>query len=460
MLALQHVLPPIDTSQTLPRSGTQELDDILGAYGDSPTKPRFPDRTDSSVTTSTVDQVDHMPVLGASTSGVPAPHREPLRISTRSNNASSASRPKNQPRSKSNGDLDLIDRLDISGLYGGGGFVRHEGPYAAASGSRSPGGHAPIDAFDPSAFSLAVPKRPSPGPAASSSSSLSASTSSRRQRPSNGLSERAHSTLGAASSLRANDGPYGAATRSASATHEPVSMGFPGAQVDGKSAQLMEIYGIRDAEAWEDYGTARYDPAQSAAASRESMMPAGTSKEDRMQRTQSIWDIEATLKAGKPVGSAPPPVPVIPSEWSAPDVSPNNKPKRSKSLAARFRAGRRNPNSPLAADDSAGSGDDASRSVPTSPTEDRRGARELPLVAPPQHPHPHPSQIGLADGGEGHEPLQMERLADRTAAIRFDESTGLERSTGMTRTASAPDEGERKKSGGGLKRLFSTKRKG
>ena len=123
----------------------------------------------------------------------------------------------------------------------------------------------------------------------------------------------------------------------------------------------------RENEAWEDFGTGRYTPGQeSFQSSRESVLPPGVSKEDRMGRAQSIWDIEvrpvpsakhwtcgadeataqiqATLRAGKPVGQAPPPMPVIPTEFEA---SAAMKPKRSKSMAARFRAGRRNPNNPM-----------------------------------------------------------------------------------------------------------------
>ncbi|GAA5857088.1 hypothetical protein JCM8547_007951 [Rhodosporidiobolus lusitaniae] len=436
---------PSAINTTLPRSGTQELDDIYGAYGDSPTKTRFPppqperyDSTASTTTTTTRDQIDTMPTLGASTSShlsSSQQHREPLRISTRSN-TNSSNRPK-QPRSKSNNELDLIDRLDISGLYGGGGFVRHEGPYAAATGSRSPGGHAPIDAFDPSAFSLA---NPSPRPGSQHPSSASSS----RRPSSNGVSERARAARSAMDAMGGGDGPYGAARGSS----KQVSMGFPGQQVDGKSAQLMEIYGFRDAEAWEDYGTARFDPA-SAAASRDSVVPAGASKEERMARTQSIWDIEATLKAGKPIGSAPPPVPVMPAEWSAAEVSPSNKPKRSKSLAARFRAGRRNPNNPMGGASDSDDGREAgqARSVPVTPVEDRRGARELPAAGGGTAPS--------SGFGTPASEAEVDRLGERTAAIRFEENG--ERAAGMTRSASGQD--EEKKKGGGLKRLFSTKRK-
>ncbi|GAA5925345.1 hypothetical protein JCM10213_008768 [Rhodosporidiobolus nylandii] len=433
---ISHSRPTIDTSrQPLPRSGTGEsFDEIFGAYGsESPTKTRapVPERQDSQWSTASRDTVDQMPVLGASTSSAYPRAMDPLKSSTRSN---SSTRPK-PPRVKSNGELDLIDRLDISGLYGGGGFVRHEGPYAAATSNRNVGGHAPIDAFDPSAFTLAP--QPSQPPASS------------RRKASNGVSDRAQAALAAMDEAGGRaDGPYGAAR----ASKQEVSMGFPSKQNDAKSAQLMEIYGFRDAEAWEDYGAARYDPA-SAAQSRDSVVPTGTSKEDRMQRAQSIWDIEATLRAGKPVGSAPPPVPVMPAEWSAPEVSPSAKPKRSKSLAARFRAGRKNPNNPLT-DDGFVSGDDGREagqaragSVPTTPVEDRRGARELPLV-PPQ-------AVGSASPIRSEE---VEQLGQRTAGIRFDDSVERERASGMTRTASGQGE-EKEKKPGGLKRLFSTRRK-
>ena len=56
----------------------------------------------------------------------------------------------------------------------------------------------------------------------------------------------------------------------------------------------VHIY--RESEAWEDFGTGRYTPGQeNYASSRESVLPPGVSKEDRMGRAQSIWDIEVTL---------------------------------------------------------------------------------------------------------------------------------------------------------------------
>jgi hypothetical protein len=102
------------------------LDDILGSYGDSPTKERHPpqpERFDSSYTTASTsrDEIAEMvPVLD---------RRDDVATATngvlRSSQRSARSRPGGpQTRSRSSTDLDLIDRLDISGLYGGGGASR------------------------------------------------------------------------------------------------------------------------------------------------------------------------------------------------------------------------------------------------------------------------------------------------------------------------------------------------
>ncbi|GAA5995188.1 uncharacterized protein JCM10292_004589 [Rhodotorula paludigena] len=462
--------PPIDTA-SVPRSGT--VDDILGAYGDSPTKSRFPiqpERFDSSYTTASTppsgsssrEDVAAMPVLDhhndrAQIQQAAAAQSALLGSSQRSGK----SRP-GQSRTKSNPELDLIDRLDISGLYGGGGFVRHDGPYAAAT--RKQGSNAPIDAFDPSAFTLANPN-PSPAVAAAM----------RRNLTVGGVpAERSSAPLSASAGPSTSSGP--SAARNSAPSKGEVSMGFPGS--NGKSQQLLEIYGMQEAEAWEDFGQARYDA--SAAASRESVVPRGRSKEDRMNRTQSIWDIEATLKAGKPVAQAPPPVPVMPQEWTAPDVSPVNKPKRSKSLALRFRSGRKHGRDGTGGGaEGGGSGDEReSYSVPATPVEDRRpGGRDWPLAAsmpasagrPPRRASPDggaSASGGSASGSARDE--AVEQLEARTAAIRLGERPlapprlQIERPEGAARapadeSTGSPTTGRKEK--GGLKRLFSTKRK-
>ncbi|GAA6007293.1 hypothetical protein JCM11491_003077 [Sporobolomyces phaffii] len=480
---------PQDSSSQRPGNGMQRsdtndsgLDDILGAYGDSPVKTRnqvptppassspvrynnphaaaFPPRGESMKRTQTDQSTassstafDVLPTLDRRNDS------SVLARSTGSTGGGKGERPNHPSRSKSGNSLDLIDRLDISGLYGGGGFVRHDGPYAAASTTRNQGTRAPIDAFDPSAFSLAAPK-----PA--------------RQHSSN-ISPRAAATLAAMDSEGfSNDGPYGAAMGNSGSPRRhgddggDVSMGFPSKKASGKGQQLIEIYGVRDSEAWEDFGSTRYEP-ESGAASRESVVPAGVNKEDRMQRAQSIWDIEATLRAGKPVGQAPapPPVPVLPSEWSQSSLSdappnPDNKPKRSKSLAARFRAGRKNPNNPILDEANDAEGREAglahsqngSRSQPTSPVEDRR------MQYPPSQSitQVHGQAISTPMGGSASH-SHSHQLQSPTAAsqIKFDESAALEkRPSGATRFA----EDEKKDEGlgrrpSGLKRLFSKKGK-
>ncbi|GAA5838339.1 hypothetical protein JCM9279_003209 [Rhodotorula babjevae] len=458
-----HAAPTLDTSFTR----SQTVDDILGAYGDSPTKTRFapePQRFDSSYTTTTTasgsssrDEMAGMPVLDHRN------ERNELRQSTRS--SSTRNRPVGASRTKSSSELDVIDRLDISGLYGGGSFVRHDGPYAAASTTRNQGSLAPIAAFDPSAFTL------TPSPASSSASSM----------------RRAHSSgLPASSGLARSEGPYGAASkavaggsssssgaRGAGGPRRDISLGYPSQREErGKGQQLLEIYGVQDNEAWEDYGQASYD---SKAASRESVVPPGAegrSKEERFARTQSIWDIEATLKAGKPVGQAPPPVPVMPSAYTAPELSPSNKPKRSKSIAARFRAGRKNPNSPMG-DDLTVQVDDGREagqagSAPTSPTDDRPRGRDWPLTA--SMPASASGALAQSQSGSRRGSEAAERgapLEIRTQALRFEDPPAprspVDRQGGLGRTWT--DEGAggspttSKKEKGGLKRLFSTKRK-
>lgn len=140
-------------------------------------------------------------------------------------------------------------------------------------------------------------------------------------------------------------------------------------------------------------------------------------------------------------------------------MSPSNKPKRSKSLAARFRAGRKNPNNPLTDDTTvvtcAEDGREAAQahSVPVSPLEERRPYRDWPASSPMSLNGSRGPSAGM-DGG-------VEQLEARTAAIEFDEN-GL--SAPMSRTATddgsvtaSPTTGKKEK--GGLKRLFSTKRK-
>ncbi|KAM0756124.1 hypothetical protein T439DRAFT_21249 [Meredithblackwellia eburnea MCA 4105] len=345
-----------------PRSDTQtslDGEDIISAYADrspsgSPTKERAaPFAPAGERSHSYKDRPD-----GQSQAATGS------KVSSSSKRREGSSGKKSSSKAKGDVPFDVIDRLDISGLYGGGALMRHDGPFAAAAASRNKGPRAPMAAFDPA--NLAPPT----------------AASSRPPRNNSNLSARAQATLAAMDSEGGNfnDGPYGAAGRPGLGgrrlSDSSITMGFPsGSALKGKGQQLIEIYGVRDNEAWEDFGTGKYTPgAGSHSSSRESIVPSGVSKEERMGRAQSIWDIEATLREGKPVGAAPPPVPVLPSEFTNNNgFNGGDKPKRSKSIAARFRAGRKNPNSPMDDPDDVDTGRD--------PVEDPAPQRKLPLSA-------------------------------------------------------------------------------
>lgn len=167
-------------------------------------------------------------------------------------------RERTSSKKKSDMPLDVIDRLDISGLYGGGcefqqdryllsrdtdtlqimaALQRHDGPYAAATASRNQGPRAPMAAFDPAALAPpgAVPSRPSAAPRKSSKN----------------LSARAQATLAAMDDYdgAGRDGPYGGAAKPGQQSRrrgsDPlVTMGYPDRKA-GKGAQLIEMYGVR-----------------------------------------------------------------------------------------------------------------------------------------------------------------------------------------------------------------------
>ncbi|SCV68769.1 BQ2448_890 [Microbotryum intermedium] len=241
---------------------------------------------------------------------------------------------------KSDVPLDVIDKLDISGLYGGGGLVRHDGPYAAATAARNKGPCAPVGAFTPAALI------PPFGDTVSSKPKLKVDppTAPVRHQPSARLSPRAAAALNAMEQDGlgpqggiGKDGPYAAAGSAEPDARPKINMGFPIAPGAGKGSQLIEMYGVRDSEAWEDFGRRDWTAGGGTASTRGDL---SLTKEERFGRTQSIWDIEATLAAGKPVGvpSNPPPMPALDASYAAhaSNHSPTDRPKRTKSLARRF----------------------------------------------------------------------------------------------------------------------------
>ncbi|KAK4055227.1 hypothetical protein OIV83_000507 [Microbotryomycetes sp. JL201] len=324
---------PSQHQPDMTRSGT--ADSLIDAY-----------RTDgaSDTASSPLDRSrSHSPVQTR-------PHMPTKSSSARDTNADGRKRKPHVP-------LDVIDKLDVSGLYGGGALARHDGPFAAAAASRQKGSRAPMAAFD-SASLAPPPTLAFAGPARTSSRSVSASAAT----PSQNLSPRAVAALAAmhghdlAHNASLAEGPY-AAAGSGQPPHgrrnsdSSLNTGtYPVKQGDGKGAQLIEMYGVRDSEAWEDFGRER--DRVNGQVSRESVVPSVTSKKsERSAKAQSIWDIEATLAAGKPVAQQAPPVPIVPDDQYFVNGSPaDNRPKRSKSLAARLRPNRKPSQSHVAAD--------------------------------------------------------------------------------------------------------------
>ncbi|KAK4057596.1 hypothetical protein OIO90_001241 [Microbotryomycetes sp. JL221] len=321
--------------------------------------------------------------------------RLPAKSSSAHNTRDGAAKDGNHGRKKkAHVPLDVIDKLDVSGLYGGGSLARHDGPYAATAAARNKGSRAPMAAFDPSNLApptaaFAGPPRPHAGGLGSpslhhgvSQRSVSASAASPYASSSSNLSPRAAATLAAmqghdlAHGARLAEGPYAVASESTGHpaigrrnSDSSLNMGYPAKAGNAKGAQLIEMYGVRyvprlepikyrvqsgqltevssyssrDSEAWEDFGRRQERERVNGQMSRESVAPSTTSRGDRSVKAQSIWDIEATLAAGKPVAQQAPPVPVMPDDQYILNGStlPDDRPKRSKSLAARLRPSRK-----------------------------------------------------------------------------------------------------------------------
>lgn len=96
-----------------------------------------------------------------------------------------------------------------------------------------------------------------------------------------------------------------------------ITLGYPSNETDAKERKILEAFGVHS-EAYLDYGNSSYarkPPRASVAPSPNSSMtsfntsspPARQQTEmgklTRADRTASIWDIEATLREGRPVGA-------------------------------------------------------------------------------------------------------------------------------------------------------------
>ncbi|EGG03499.1 uncharacterized protein MELLADRAFT_65585 [Melampsora larici-populina 98AG31] len=211
-------------------------------------------------------------------------------------------------------------------------LVHHDGPFDAASshrnrhvGSKNPSRQAPMAAFDPSA--LVFPPNP----------------------PKNTQEPSPHTYP---------------PTRSCDSAMS-VSMGYPAGTIaaDPKAARLAEAFGIQGREAWEDFASTRGNE-EFVKISHADLSPKGGSdrkprgRSERDAKAASVWDMEATMKSGKPVPSSIPPVPSLPnfprslskSDSTNLETSPNvgnsgagNSMKRSKSLMQRIKKGVRSP---------------------------------------------------------------------------------------------------------------------
>lgn len=95
-----------------------------------------------------------------------------------------------------------------------------------------------------------------------------------------------------------------------------ITLGYPSTETDAKERKILEAFGVHS-EAYLDYGNSSYarkPPRASVApppnSSLTSFPNSPTSRNQtemgkltRADRTASIWDIEATLREGRPVGA-------------------------------------------------------------------------------------------------------------------------------------------------------------
>ena len=132
-------------------------------------------------------------------------------------------------------------------------------------------------------------------------------------------------------------------------TAPSVTLGFPAQRVPDKAKGLAEMYGMVDTEAYQDFGKAS-KPGTGARGN-------AAARSLRDQRAASVWDMEATLREGKPMGAVPPlpPMPPLPGRDDVALAVPGEGPKRSKSLMQRIKKARKDPNAPFGdtADDAA-----------------------------------------------------------------------------------------------------------
>lgn len=251
------------------------------------------------------------------------PHpSNPNQNSSRKHTKAPAPSGSNPKKSSSQGALDFIDTLDTIG-----GF-HHDGPFDAASShrnrhmnSKNPSRQAPMAAFDPSALILPPP------PPASAPPPIS---------------------------LTSQDHVYPPVVpRRGSDNGMPVSMGYPAGTIaaDPKAARLAEAFGIQGKEAWEDFGMEHAVEEEPEGEGGLLGPRRGMNRQQRDAKSASVWDMEETLKSGKPVPSAYTPKSDISTRASNSELERQGtnaaQIKRSKSLMQRIKKGVKSPNLPM-----------------------------------------------------------------------------------------------------------------
>jgi hypothetical protein len=82
-------------------------------------------------------------------------------------------------------------------------------------------------------------------------------------------------------------------------------MGYPAGTIaaDPKAARLAEAFGIQGKEAWEDFGMEHAVEEEPEGEGGLLGPRRGMNRQQRDAKSASVWDMEETLKSGKPVPS-------------------------------------------------------------------------------------------------------------------------------------------------------------
>ncbi|GAA99065.1 uncharacterized protein L969DRAFT_17105 [Mixia osmundae IAM 14324] len=339
------------------------------SYSDRPDLPP----KDSTYSTRDLDSaLDSIPVLPAA-----------------SRSSKSKSDKKKSGKGSQGGPIDIIDQLDLTDVLGGASF-HHDGPFDAASSHRNRNDTkrlAPMEAFDPSAFDpaaqLRAPKNPYAYRPQTSTQANHAYPPQTRGNDPNSLS-----------APRLDD-DGGSSVSSRRHSQSSITLGYPiMAKHDPKAVALAQAFGVQESEPWEDFGSNRWAASSSGRHRRgdaEPELDGERTRDLRAQRTASVWDMEATLREGKPV-EAVPALPPIPAQYdqghsrtrsrtvgSSPE---NGTAGRSKSFMTKLKGGTKTPNS----DGGDESGDYFSKPPREGDSGGKRSKGHRPMISAPISP--------------------------------------------------------------------------